>query len=123
MGEILANLVNFTKSPNFIRQTSYNSTTIVSILTFSPNFIRQIDIFAKLLYYTVFKNILLLVIATCSTIVFCTLFSLTFQRVVKLVELISSCSHTVATRSSLKLIELLRIHDNEMRWPYCCTGA
>ena len=41
----LANLVNFTKSPNFIRQTSYNSTTIVSILTFSPNFIRQIDCF------------------------------------------------------------------------------
>ena len=27
------------------RQTSYNSTTIVSILTFSPNFIRQIDCF------------------------------------------------------------------------------
>ena len=38
-------LANFTKSPNFIRQKSYNSTTIVSILTFSPNFIRQIDIF------------------------------------------------------------------------------
>ena len=41
----LANLVNFSKLPNFIRQTSYNSTTIVSILMFSPNFIRQIDIF------------------------------------------------------------------------------
>ena len=41
----LANLANFTKSPNFIRQTSYNSTTIVSIVTFSPNFIRQIDCF------------------------------------------------------------------------------
>ena len=52
----MANLANFTKSPNFIRQTSYNSTTIVSILTFSPNFIRQIDIFyifAKLSSYTV----------------------------------------------------------------------
>ena len=44
-------LANFTKSPNFIRQTSYHSITIVSIVTFSPNFIRQIDIlhiFAKL---------------------------------------------------------------------------
>ena len=41
----LANLANFTKSPNFIRQTSYNSTTIVSILKFPPNFIRQIDLF------------------------------------------------------------------------------
>ena len=57
----LANLVNFTKSPNFIHQTSCNSTTIVSILMFSPNFIRQIDFFtfslnfspAKLLFYTV----------------------------------------------------------------------
>ena len=39
----LVNLANFTKSPNFICQTSYNSTTIVSILTFLPNFIRQID--------------------------------------------------------------------------------
>ena len=36
-------MANFTKLPNFIRQTSYNSTTIVSILTFSPNFIRQIN--------------------------------------------------------------------------------
>ena len=41
----LANLANFTKSPNFIRQTSYNSTTVVSIVTFRPNFIRQIDCF------------------------------------------------------------------------------
>ena len=44
-------LANFTKSPNFIRQTSYHSITIVSIVMFSPNFIRQIDIlhiFAKL---------------------------------------------------------------------------
>ena len=57
----LVNLVNFIKLPNFIRQTSYNSTTIVSILTFSPNFIRQIDFFTflpnfsptKLLSYTV----------------------------------------------------------------------
>ena len=55
------NLANFTKSPNFICQTSYNSTTTVSILTFSPNFICQIDIFTfspnfsptKLLSYTV----------------------------------------------------------------------
>ena len=47
----MANLANFTKLPNFIRQTSYHSITIVSIATFSPNFIRQIDIlhiFAKL---------------------------------------------------------------------------
>ena len=47
----MANLANFTKSPNFIRQTSYHSITIVSIVTFSLNFIRQIDIlhiFAKL---------------------------------------------------------------------------
>ena len=47
----LANLANFTKSPNFICQTSYHSITIVSIVTFSPNFIHQIDIlhiFAKL---------------------------------------------------------------------------
>ena len=35
----LANLANFTKSPNFIHQTSYNSTTIISVLMFSPNFI------------------------------------------------------------------------------------
>ena len=57
----LVNLANFTKLPNFIRQTSYNSTTIASILMFSPNFIRQIDIFtfspnfspAKLSSYTV----------------------------------------------------------------------
>ena len=41
----LANLANFTKSPNFIRQTPNNSTTTVSILTFSPNFIHQIGIF------------------------------------------------------------------------------
>ena len=56
----LVNLANFTKSPNFIRQTSYNSTTIVSILTFSPNFIRQIDCFtcfAKLLSYTVYSTV------------------------------------------------------------------
>ena len=34
----LVNLAYFTKSPNFSHQTSYNSTTIISILTFLPNF-------------------------------------------------------------------------------------
>ena len=33
------------------------------------------------------------------------LFNLIFQRAVKLVELISSSSHTVATQSSIKLIK------------------
>ena len=50
-------MANFTKSPNFIRQTSYHSITIVSIVTFSPNFIRQIDIlhiFAKLFSHQTF---------------------------------------------------------------------
>ena len=42
-------MANFTKSPNFICQTPNNSTTTVSILMFSPNFICQIGyIFAKL---------------------------------------------------------------------------
>ena len=58
------NLANFIKSPNFIRQISYNSwqlATIVSILTFLPNLIHQIDFFTfspnfsptKLLSYVV----------------------------------------------------------------------
>ena len=51
-------LVNFTKLPNFIHQTFCNSTTIISILIFWPNFILIFYIFTnfsltKLLSYTV----------------------------------------------------------------------
>ena len=43
---------NFTKLPNFICQTFWNSTTIICIVMFSPILFGQID-FAKLSSYTV----------------------------------------------------------------------
>ena len=56
----MANLVNFTKSPNFTHQTFCNCTNIISVLMFLPNIIlTNIFIFfpnfslAKVLSYTV----------------------------------------------------------------------
>ena len=54
----------------------------------------------NILYNYLFNNLLLY-----GTIALYISFSLTLQRAVKLVELISSSNHTVAMQSSIKLIK------------------
>ena len=55
--------------------------------------------------YDIIHNYLFSNLLLYSTITLYISFNLTFQRAVKLVELISSSSHAVATQSSIKLIK------------------
>ena len=59
----------------------------------------MVDIY-NIIYNYLFNNLLLY-----STVVLSISFSLTFKSAVKLVELISSSSRTVAMQSSIKLIK------------------
>ena len=59
----------------------------------------MVDVY-NIIHNYLFNNLLLY-----STIILYISFSLTFQRAVKLVELILSSSHTIATQSSIKLIK------------------